>query len=497
MKTINRMRTQAGIALVSAVLAAAAFCCSTSGSKKPNPSEPDSGGNCDGSCAGSDGGFGGSGGSGGQSSTGGQGGSGGAECKPLPLTATVPEGWEEFTTADCKLRLYVPSSKEYLPPPLVWEPCTSKSGPLSYDCRQLKVDWPTEEPPPYSLGGDQRAYVDSNGKVIIQVRKVYRLPGAELPTAYMGLVVEADGPVRQAFWRDYAPRQSRQTQLGDTNIAPGKSGWYMSEISPSGYTDRRAPFAGDDTLLRPTILFDRMYSDPDCGTVWVGPDFYTLVTKSKLSVRKWDGTDMGIAAYGPSAHTIPQWIGRTMLFSYEVWPYYELLRWTEQDGTQVLVGFGDDDSRGAAYPGSDGIDLVWIQGEDRGPTEHDFSKRWIMTSKFSTNPAEIKPRRLIPWGLRFIGATSGDIPPPVGCGYAVYEGEGGDLYPGQAGLIIVRLSDGVSWLVPSVSGVPPDGWSAPIAITCDEVFSRYKGGYLETIRRVRLDSLGPGTPPPK
>ena len=186
-----------------------------------------------------------------------------------------------------------------------------------------------------------------------------------------------------------------------------------------------------------------------------------------------------------------------MLFAFEEWPWYEVLRWTEKDGTKTLIGFGNDYSRGAGHPGSDGVDLVWLQGEDRVPSEHNFPKRWIMTSKFSTDPTQIKPRRLIPWAPSLIGTTTGDLPPPVGCGYAVYDGLGGDLHPGQSGLIIVRISDGVSWMVPSVSKVPPDGWSAPIAITCNEVFSRYKGGFLETIRRVRLDSLGPGTPPPK
>jgi hypothetical protein len=66
----------------------------------------------------------------------------------------------------------------------------------------------------------------------------------------------------------------------------------------------------------------------------------------------------------------------------------------------------------------------------------------------------------------------------------------------EGGLLIVRLSDGVSWKIPSVSTQISDAWNNPIAITCDEVFAIYKGSYRETIRRVRLDSLGPGTPPP-
>ena len=119
-----------------------------------------------------------------------------------------------------------------------------------------------------------------------------------------------------------------------------------------------------------------------------------------------------------------------------------------------------------------------------------------MTSKFSTDPAEIKPRRLIPWTQSLIGTPSGILPPPVGCGYAVYRFYDGTKSPEEFGLVIIRLADGVHWKLLSNSISPPDSWSLPIAVTCDEVFSRYKGGFLESIRRVRLDSLGPGIPPP-
>jgi len=121
-------------------------------------------------------------------------------CDPQPLPPDVPEGWEEYPFMECQYRLYVPSSREYLPPPLNWEPCTSNSGPLAYDCRQIRMDWPSVYPYPNALAIDYTASVESDGRVVIQLGKVYTKPGPEQLVAGMGLVVEADGPVRQAIW---------------------------------------------------------------------------------------------------------------------------------------------------------------------------------------------------------------------------------------------------------------------------------------------------------
>jgi len=313
-------------------------------------------------------------------------------CFPEPIPPTVPEGWEEFPVMDCKHRIYVPSAREFLPPPLTWEPCSAKTGPLSYEYRQIKVDWPSEQPAPYALGGNHSAYVDSDGKVVIQLSKVYEIPRQ---FAIMAMVVEADGPVRQAFWQDYAFDSSVVVSLGDTSVASGKSSWLVGDIE-NGRSQRIAPFAGDDTILRPSVPFNAPGTDPVVGTVWVGSEFFAERTPSRMRVRKWDGTDMGVVVHDTPAFTTPRWIGSTMLFSLESSPSYQVLRWTEQDGTRMLVGFGDDTSKGTANPGSDGIDLVWIQGEGKGVGDEHFPVRWVMTSKFSSNPSKIQPRRLVP-----------------------------------------------------------------------------------------------------
>jgi hypothetical protein len=186
--------------------------------------------------------------------------------------------------------------------------------------------------------------------------------------------------------------------------------------------------------------------------------------------------------------------GPTLLFSLASFPRYRVLQWTELDGTRELLVLGDDYGIGAANVASDGKDLVWIQGEGLDPESSHFPIRWIMTSKYSTNPSAIQPRRLLRWLETPISGV--DNPPTVGCGYAAFHVRVGHPAITDKALQIVRLRDGVSWWIPSVSlFAPHDHWHSPIAITCDEVFAVYKGNPFETIRRVRLDSLGPGTPP--
>jgi hypothetical protein len=254
---------------------------------------------------------------------------------------------------------------------------------------------------------------------------------------------------------------------------------------------RQAPFGGDDTLLRPPILRDRIAGEPDTGIVHAGSQYY-FVTGRGFIVYRWDGTEVA-DLHGSGGGSFEQWVGPTLLLSYAGSQIYAVTRWTEHDGVRVLVGFGSDDSRGAALPSSDGKDLVWIQGEGRYGGGARFPETWVMTSKFSTEPSEIKPRRLTRWVSDRIVSTT---PSQVGCGRAVfpYVLEENGITTGT-GLFIVRLSDGVSWTLHDPYGPESADWNGPIAITCNEVFAKHSRGFKYTIRRVRLDSLGPGTPP--
>lgn len=415
-------------------------------------------------------------------------------CPTKPFPPDVPEGWEEYPIMDCKYRLYVPPSEAMLPGPLVWEPCTQDLGPGEdeLECRQIKVDWPTELQAPYAIGGNAPAYVAADGKVVIQLRRVYLRDGDNGPeTAYMALLAEADGPVRQAFWQDYYPYNEAPYVITQRGVAPGKSSWYITQWS-GGTVVRHVAVGGDDTELRPPVLLDLPDDDPSAASVIAGRDYY-VETGYSFRVRSWDGTDKGLAAQGAGGYSPPTWVGSTLLFAYESFPTYRVQRWTEQDGTKDLVAFPYDGTRGAGFPGSDGNDLVWIQGEGLGPTDNEYPIRSIMTSPFSTDPAEIQPRRLRSWVPTYVGTPV--TAPVVGCGLAALGAFLPTTEPDPGGVLIVRLSDGHSWLI-RPPPQPGPFWSWPIAITCDEVFTMFRGpNGVDTIRRVRLDSLGEGEPP--
>ena len=110
-----------------------------------------------------------------------------------------------------------------------------------------------------------------------------------------------------------------------------------------------------------------------------------------------------------------------------------------------------------------------------------------MTDPYTTDPASVTARRLRSYP--YTGGV-GAVPALVGCGYAVHDR--------ILASTLVRLSDGTTWTIPA--DVVPSGvqWAKPIAVTCDEVFGL---GYLpanpsrpSTLVRVRIDSLGPGSP---
>ena len=285
---------------------------------------------------------------------------------------------------------------------------------------------------------------------------------------------------------------------GTGNIGDGKSSGQIIEAKGNNAT-RVGAHAGDDTQLRPTIVYDRPYLDPQRGFPHVGRDFYVMKGR-QFDVYRWDGTHVAKVAYDPDAYAYEQWVGPTLLFALHSYPWYRVKRWTEQDGVRDLVGSGEGYYRGATSPGSDGKDLVWLEGDGLVDTMR-FPNRWIATSKYSTDPAEILPRRLGRWSSQYL-STAGS-PPAVGCGLAAFVDSatvGGSLEENAVVLLIVRLSDGNSWTLPSASlSAPLDAWGTPLAITCEEVFAAYIGAgpRYQTIRRVRLDSLGPGEPLPQ
>lgn len=164
--------------------------------------------------------------------------------------------------------------------------------------------------------------------------------------------------------------------------------------------------------------------------------------------------------------------------------YAKLRVYTPSGGVAELQSFGADTTQGAFGLGTDGTDLVWQHAFGRTQGTGVYPSLEIMTAPFTVSAATLTPRRLrsAPGGLAI-------VPTIVGCGYAA-QGNG-------LSIRIVRLSDGMSWVLTWADKQSSIGWTSPLALTCDELFigGLITGTPKRTIVRVRLDSLGPGLPP--
>ncbi len=158
--------------------------------------------------------------------------------------------------------------------------------------------------------------------------------------------------------------------------------------------------------------------------------------------------------------------------------------WTPADGARPFIRWVGDATRGARAFGTDGTTMVWSYGEGKKPSDGigAFPIRSIMSAPFTTDPAKLQPKRLRSDPNPYMGG--GEF--RIACGRAA---NGGSDEP----VVVVRLSDGVSWLV-TTHTLDFDPWKV-LGVTCDHVYlyGRFDGRY--NITRLRLDSLGPGLPP--
>ena len=418
----------------------------------------------------------------GYAGSGGGGGDGKVVDCPGPIPNDVPKGWVKHAVAACWYDLYAPPDPSLLPEGLKWQECTDL-GPSTYTCRELVVDWQDEASDP--VGGIPYATVLPNGEVLLQVRKLMtRFVDGKKQAASFDLVVEADGPVRQAFYQPWYDYGDAPFSLVRGGVSASKVG-YRAQGFSGGTLLGSAVIAGpNDALALPTLhTFNK--DDPDTAGVRPGEKFYAL-TSGKLNVYRWSGEHVGMIYQGLDISN-PIWIDDALLWTADSTAISQIWTWAEQDGSHELISFGNDLTRGVANAFTDGTDLVWLQGEDRTGPDGFYPTRSIMTAKLSTDPSSIQPVRLRSWPDPSI--WGGYTPDAVGCSYAALAFNPAVL---NEKLMIIRLADGVSWILDS----PPDRhwtWGKPIAVTCDEVFAMV--GLSKQLRRIRLSSLGPGIPP--
>jgi hypothetical protein len=383
----------------------------------------------------------------------------------------VPEGWELHRDYDPCCGFYAPVDRAHLPAPIRWEPCSPSDNPPGYSCRLMITDWQPGEGIHVRPG--IAAFNDPSDGVSIMLT---RLVGKY----HYVIAARADGPVLQSLL------ETRPTTctLSHNEIAVGR---YAHGVYQDGRV--KAALAGSLTDFVPRTFVRDDNSSETHGYVATAAGLVDL-TGGAVQLFDWDGggprqlravpQDDGLAQ-----HSILS-VGRDIFWSAETTRYNKIKVFTERDGTRDFLSFGADTTRGVSAFGADSTDMAWVQGSER-TSGAEFPKLEMMAARYTSDPAAITARRVrslpAPARLDAYGFV-------VGCGYAARPVTVNRDAAVGMDLMLVRLSDGRTWMLP---GDGPMRWYRPLAITCSEIFAWV--GRAGVIARLRLDSIGPGAPP--
>jgi hypothetical protein len=403
----------------------------------------------------------------------------------------IPAGWVPFTDYDPSCGFYVPSSRDVLPPPITWQACEPAVVPPGAVCEQMKVTWTPvldDSPAGYML---DEAWLQPDGTYTMAIDRA-------MPGMGMYVVADADGPVHSAFLatnettcRPFPDdlRDGRVVYRVFDRRAKGTLSEYGGGALVSGIDDLqpRVFLRFDDSVARgylvgqPGVLENQSYPT----NVLVLHDW----TDPTKILMKWSAAqDPGLQETGL------EFQGQALFWQAANDPAVRLRVWTADAGARDFISFGSDTSQAAGDLGTDGHDMVWLDGSGRTQPYGPYPTAAFMTSPSTADPAQLRPRRLRSEpGAGDAGSGLGASATQVGCGYAARQ------FPG--GIRILRLSDGVSWVLPMNAGASRWGWVNALAVTCTHFYGSARGqvdntgSWITTIARLRLDSLGSGIAP--
>ncbi len=395
-----------------------------------------------------------------------------------PPNAGIPPGWVLDTSYCQRCGLYMPAKREDLPAPIQWETCPSSLQiPQGIACRHMVLDWKPKSGS--HLSPLLIAWPRPNGAVALHLSRFVQ-DGA------FRLIAEADGPILQAIY------EGNTCVLGKGSLQAGHATFFVYERTDQVLSGLGV-IGGDIDELHPRGYF-RYPIKPNEVTAHVengqsmfyhwrsGVDLYRFADGSY--VGPVTGTGLGM---------------RDFFFHDDVlfWEAYSVstqgFQLRRADGTvRDLVWFGSDFTRAASGLGTDGSDYVWFEAYGRASPNDLFQNARIMTGKYTEDPSTLLPRRLRSESPGVLNTMDW----VVGCGYAMGRTE----TQTEAGVRIIRLSDGASWTLKRPFGVNPIRWNIPLALTCQEAFiyvdeKSASLGFEPNVARIRLDSLGTAIAP--
>ncbi len=417
-------------------------------------------------------------------------------CVVPPKPSHVPPNWVEFTEWSCERPFYIPTSTDDMPEPIQWEPCSDKVN-ASLSCRSMKLTWPHNDSPITWARREDRVWVDEQGHALLAFARNSYVPPA--PGWHMALIADVDGPVRFAIMYPQATAigaMLRSSELVDGHFTimvrgDGESNAYEST--------KQGVLIGEVGKLRPRLL---ARYDTTSVLSWTGGRKW-VERQVAPQIENWlHPLDGGEPFLLTSRATDPDQGSPSPSFFFKDIVTLDVgnlrsigvMVYDEAKGLRPLVREYGNREEGDQNLGTDGNFLVWTHGSDHPPDKESiYPTRSIMVSPFTTEASEVQPRR-----LRSDPNQASDDNFVVACGFAARNAGGRD------GLLVVRLSDGWSWLIPSNDTAGNRWlWSYPIGMTCDEIFVVYAetrkigdaSPLVPNIARVRLDSLGPGMAP--
>ncbi len=386
----------------------------------------------------------------------------------------LPEGWVRWDGAGKMCNFWVPSGPENMPPPLRWVDCPrGGSLPDTAVCRSIEVDWPSPANDSGGLSPWMHRGVDGDGTVRFAI-------GRKVGGFHRREIMRDDGHIEHAILQGdvYA------CGIGPTDSRGRRYGYgFQGNTEGSGILSGEATSPLPDHVLRWSQTESHAPHLTAFGVLDLAPPGHTLMlfppgTSADAGTRIWSSAqDNGLqqrlvtatddAIFWKAANEI---YGKQRLY-------------TPDAGVLALRDFGTDYTRRDFDLGTDGHDLVWIYGSERAQPSGTFPKLEVFTAPYTTSPDALAPRRLGSYG-----ASVGVRPFVVGCGFG--------LHNGVVSSTLVRLSDGQTWKIPAANVQMGSQWSWGVAVTCEELFGV---AYLpetgaRTLVRVRIGSLGPGTP---
>ncbi len=423
------------------------------------------------------GGTGGSGGIGG-SPTGGSGGCAGDTPPP-----GVPQDWERFA-GYCDCPIWIPGKKGKMPDPVEWEQCPSP-GPLVASCKRMKTPWTKTKA--LSISIFPAFWFDkANARALLQFGRVFVDDDEQ---KQVQVIADSDGPVLNAF-RDSSP----SCAMAAESVNEGRFALSVVPTAIPGPGQVEGAIAGEIGEANPATAHS--YPVEDLHASWRVSSEWLIRWRAGLTGRHW-GSDQvvqiqkasldpeGELPYGPRA------VGKVVFWEVGGLTKRGVVSWTEASGQQSLIRWLGDYTQGAGNFNTDGVDMVWSHGTGKAPSASKYPTVSIMTAPFTSDPVvrQAKEKR-----LRSDPGQLGVTPFGVGCGYASRTFDDGAT--SSVDLLVVRLSDGVSWVVKAPPASTDVMFMNALGTSCSDVFAQVQfPDEANAIVRIPLSALGPGIPP--